>query len=67
MRAKRMTKQKRRIAAVLTATQLVAGPLTLRDLARRSDDQIRGPRLLWKLWAGTNLAGVATYWAVGRR
>lgn len=55
------------VTAALFAAQAVAGPITLRDLSRRSDDEIRGPRLLWRLWAGTNLAGVATYWLVGRR
>jgi len=64
-----MSRSKRaaRVILALLAVQTVAGPVTLRDLARRSDDQIRGPRLLWRLWAGTNLAGVATYWLVGRR
>ncbi|MFC7403786.1 hypothetical protein [Georgenia alba] len=53
------------VGAVLA--QLVAGPLTLRDISRRRDRQIRGPRLLWQIWAGTNLLGVAAYWTVGRK
>lgn len=61
-----MTSSKK-IVAVLLAAQAVAGPLTLRDLAHRSNEQIRGPRLVWKLWAGTNLAGVAAYWLIGRK
>lgn len=56
-----------RIGAAAIAAQLVLGPLTLRDLHRRTSDQVRGPKLLWRLWAGTNLAGVAAYWLVGRR
>lgn len=64
-----MTLSKRSAPVVvgLVAAQVVAGPVTLRDISRRSKDQIRGPRLLWKLWAGTNLAGVAAYWIIGRK
>jgi hypothetical protein len=56
-----------RIIAALVAAQTVVGPLTLRDLGKRSKEQVRGPRLLWKVWGSTNLFGAAMYWAVGRR
>jgi hypothetical protein len=56
-----------RVVVALVAAQSVVGPLTLRDLGRRSQEQVRGPKLLWRLWGGTNLLGAALYWAVGRR
>lgn len=62
-----LTKRSAPVVAGLVAAQLVAGPVTIRDINRRSKDQVRGPRLLWKLWAGTNLAGVAAYWLLGRK
>jgi hypothetical protein len=56
-----------RIIIGAIALQAVAGPLTVRDIARRTPEQVRGPRLLWKIWGGTNLAGAALYWLIGRR
>lgn len=51
----------------LGLVQAAVGPVTLRDLAQRSDDQVRGPRLLWRVWGGSNLAGAASYWLFGRK
>ncbi|MEX0427047.1 hypothetical protein AB3X52_05390 [Nocardioides sp. DS6] len=56
-----------KVVVACTLAQLVVGPITLRDLRRRDAAQVRGPKLLWRLWAGSNLFGAATYWAVGRR
>jgi hypothetical protein len=61
------TKRDPRLVAALIAVQAVVGPLTIRDIARRSDEEIRGPRLLWQIWGGTNTFGAAMYWAVGRK
>lgn len=58
---------KKTVVTGLVLAQCVAGPLTLRDLSRRTSKQVRGPKLLWQLWGGTNLAGAAAYWLVGRR
>ena len=41
--------------------------MILRDLQKRSDDEIRGPRTLWRLWGTTNLLGAAVYWFYGRK
>lgn len=62
-----MTSRKTRLVAAAFATQSVIGPLTLRDLSKRSDDQIRGPRLLWRVWGGTNILGAVSYWVIGRK
>ena len=51
----------------LLLAQAVVGPLTVRDVSRRTPDQVRGPRWLWQIWGGTNLAGAAAYWLIGRR
>ena len=56
-----------RVVVALVTAQAVAGPLTVRDISRREAEQVRGPRLLWKLWGGTNLLGAALYWTVGRK
>lgn len=62
-----MTSRKTRLVTAAIATQSILGPLTLWDLAKRSDDQIRGPRLLWRLWGSTNVVGAVSYWVVGRK
>lgn len=56
-----------RIILGLVLLQAVLGTLTVRDVARRPAEQVRGPKLLWRVWGGTNLGGVAAYWLVGRR
>jgi len=60
-------KRSLRTVAALGGLQLVVGPLTLRDLARRRADQVRGSKTLWRIWGGTNLLGAALYWAFARR
>ena len=37
------------------------------DLSRRSDDEVRGPKLFWRLFALVNFVGPLTYFAFGRR
>lgn len=56
-----------RIVLALALSQAVLGTLTVRDVKSRPADQVRGPKLLWQLWGGTNLAGVAAYWLWGRK
>lgn len=56
-----------RVVAALAAVQLVVGALTLRDLAGRTPDQVRGPIWLWRIWGGSNTLGSVAYWTVGRR
>jgi hypothetical protein len=56
-----------RVLAAAAVVQAVVGTLTVRDISRRTPDQVRGPKLLWKLWAGSNTLGALGYWLVGRR
>jgi hypothetical protein len=56
-----------RIIGAAVAAQVVVGGLTVRDISRRQPGEIRGPRLLWKIWGGTNAFGSLVYWLVGRR
>ncbi len=56
-----------RIIGAALATQAVIGGLTVRDIGRRGPGEVRGPRLLWKIWGGTNTLGSVAYWLIGRR
>jgi hypothetical protein len=59
----------RRRAAIIffTAVQAVVGTVTVRDVIRRRPDLVRGPKLLWMIWGGTNTLGSAAYWLFGRK
>lgn len=61
------TKQKAILTTGAFVAQAAVAPVILRDLQKRSDDEIRGPRMLWRLWGSTNLLGAALYWFVGRK
>jgi len=41
--------------------------VAFRDLARRSDEQVRGPKVLWRVLIGLNPGNSLAYWAFGRR
>jgi hypothetical protein len=56
-----------RVIATAVALQAVLGTLTVRDLKKRSRDQVRGPKALWYAWGGSNTMGAAAYWLIGRR
>lgn len=46
---------------------LTAATLTWRDLAIRSDAEVRGPKPLWRVASAINTLGSAAYWLFGRR
>jgi hypothetical protein len=54
------------LAAVVTA-QTVSSALAWRDLSRRTDDQVRGPKNLWRVIVTMNPGNSIAYWLVGRR
>lgn len=59
----------RRHVAVLVfvAVQAVVGTVTVRDISRRRPELVRGPKLFWKIWGGTNALGSVVYWLFGRK
>jgi hypothetical protein len=56
-----------RVLVPAVIVQLVVGTLTVRDVARRPADRVRGPKWLWAIWGGSNTFGAAVYWLVGRK
>ena len=67
MAAKKLDKRGLTVVIALTAMQAVIGTLTVRDINRRPPEHIRGPKLLWRLWGGSNTLGAVVYWLLGRR
>lgn len=53
------------IAAV--AAELVSAAFAWRDLSRRDDAQVRGPRTLWRIALLANPGNSIGYWLIGRR
>ena len=59
--------RQKRVLLVVLVVHLILARFTLRDLRRRPDSAVRGPKRLWRLWAATNTTGSLAYWTFGRR
>jgi hypothetical protein len=62
-----LTPNQRRAVYVAGAIETVATAAALRDLARRPAEDVRGPKLLWRLGAFVQPVGPLAYFVVGRR
>jgi hypothetical protein len=63
-----MTKQRKGLLlAIVVPTQVVLAALAWRDLARRTGDQVRGPKNFWRFFVTVNPGNSLAYWALGRR
>jgi len=61
------TKQKRQLAAIIVPIQIISAALAWRDLARRTDDQVRGNKRAWRAFVSINPGNSVIYWLFGRR
>ncbi len=59
--------QKRWLAAIIVPIQVVLAGLAWRDLARRTDDQVRGKKSVWRVFVSLNPGNSVVYWLFGRR
>jgi hypothetical protein len=64
---KPLTPQQKKILRVVLVIHVIVYSLTLRDLRRRPDSAVRGPKLLWRVAAALNTSGSVAYWLFGRR
>jgi hypothetical protein len=62
-----MRKPPREVVITVVAVEAVAAAFAFRDLARRPEEQVRGPKLLWRVLIGLNPGNSLAYWAFGRR
>jgi len=62
-----MRKPPKQVVIAVVAVQAVSAAFAFRDLARRNDEQVRGPKLLWRVLIGLNPGNSLAYWALGRR
>lgn len=61
------TARGRVLLGAVVAAQTVSSVLAWRDLARRPDVQVRGPKNLWRFLVTINPGNSLVYWLVGRR
>jgi hypothetical protein len=61
------TRRGRTILSLVIAGELVSTALAWRDLARRTDDQVRGSKKFWRLIITINPGNSLAYWLLGRR
>ena len=67
MAKRKFGKRELAVLVVCTAFQAVVGTVTVRDISRRQPELVRGPKLLWKIWGGSNTLGSVAYWLFGRK
>jgi hypothetical protein len=58
---------KKFVVGSVVVLEVIASTLAWRDLARRSDDQVRGKKNLWRVFVSLNPGNSLIYWAIGRR
>jgi hypothetical protein len=61
------TERARAVLAIVAAVQVASSALAWRDLASRTDDQVRGPKNLWRVIVTVNPGNSIAYWLFGRR
>ena len=61
------TRRGKTVLGIVVAAQTVSSALAWRDLAKRRDDQVRGPKNLWRIIVTINPGNSIAYWLLGRR
>ena len=61
------SKRGRAVLGIVVVAQTVSSALAWRDLARRSDARVRGPKNLWRVIVTINPGNSIVYWLFGRR
>ena len=62
-----MRKPSRPVIAVIAVAQVVSCALAWRDLAQRSDGEVRGRKKLWRIFITVNPGNSIVYWLAGRK
>jgi hypothetical protein len=56
-----------KVVVAVVAVEVAVAVLAYRDLARRPDELVRGPKRLWRVVIGMNPGNSLFYWLLGRR
>jgi hypothetical protein len=60
-------KPNKAVLAIIGVVHVTAAALTWRNLRDRSDEQVRGNKIIWRVASGMNTLGSVAYWVFGRR
>ena len=55
------------VYVVIGVVHLTAVGLTWRDLGRRSEGEVRGKKVVWRVVSALNTLGSVGYWVFGRK
>jgi hypothetical protein len=61
-----LRQQQKLVLILVLVVHVILTRFTLRDLRRRPESAVRGPKRLWRVWATLNTGSFA-YWTFGRR
>jgi hypothetical protein len=59
--------RKKSLVGLVVAISVLSCALAWRDIARRSDDEVRGPKFIWRIVFTINPGNSLFYWLFGRR
>jgi hypothetical protein len=62
-----VTIERKRLLAIIIPIEVVLAALAWRDLATRTDDQVRGTKKFWRIFVSINPGNSVLYWLFGRR
>lgn len=63
----RRTVLNRPVLIGIVSAEVLSAAVAWRDLARRTDEQVRGGKTRWRLFIILNPGNSLAYWAIGRR
>jgi hypothetical protein len=59
--------RKQSLLMAIVPVQIFLSILAWRDISRRSDDQVRGPKRFWRVFVTLNPGNSLAYWMFARR
>ena len=62
-----MRKPPKKVVVAVVAVEAVSAAFAYRDLVRRDQAEVRGPKLLWRVLIALNPGNSLAYWILGRR
>jgi hypothetical protein len=62
-----MEQRKKILIGFVVVAAVLSCALAWRDIARRSDGEVRGPKMIWRLIISVNPGNSLLYWLFGRK
>jgi hypothetical protein len=62
-----MSATRKKLLLIIVPLEVIAAVLARRDLATRSDAEVRGSKRFWRVFVLLNPGNALLYWVLGRR